>query len=728
MASFPGMILTDAGRLIQIKAQTSQPLVFLRVELGDGAAPADPEQATGLTHKVKDLVIQDHEVVGDGTSRLRVVMTNADATEAFYVREIGVIARDPDTLAEVLYAYSNAGDQADYVPAAGGTTLVEQVFDIYTVIGMASNVTAVINDYITLATKAELIAIYPRLVPLGGLPGQLIRKRSTAEGDTEWFDPSEGIDVRVHSIEEHRVATAGQSVFNLSLTTTLGLAVYVEGVRLRNDEWGAITETQVQLFDPLGDGIRVTFVNNEEVGEITGQGGISITGPNLVNPGTGNTYTLTDYDSFALYTVTTTEGTVTRSGATITLTAPASPVGQFTVMTVTRDNASRSYLISFGAQYVEKPSIVSPTAGATSFPPTGPFTSSAFKTLPLNNDTHASSDWQFSLTSDFAVIAHQSMGNTTAKTSYSPTPAVLGYTAAYYVRVRHNGTTLGASGWSDPVLFITSVTPGELAYTTPGSFSLVVPANVSSISAVGIGGGAGGGNSEGGGGGGGALAYKNNVSVTPGETLTVIVGAGGAAQSAGGATQIKRGSTILLEALGGAAGNGNGGGLGGQISFGIYADGGGNGGDGGGNTFGGTGGGGGTGGYGGSLGNLSGGNGGKGGVNGSVATAGVGGAGGGGFHGGGIGIAGGGGGGTGILGLGSNGIAAASTGIGGGGGSGGTAGADGTISTGGQGGQYGGGGGGGSSGGDPGGAGRGGAVRILWPGNSRSFPSTNVSA
>ena len=70
---------------------------------------------------------------------------------------------------------------------------------------------------------------------------------------------------------------------------------------------------------------------------------------------------------------------------------------------------------------------------------------------------------------------------------------------------------------------------GQQEFTSPGTYSFIVPANVESISMVAVGGGAGGAQNvdDGGGGGGGALAYNNNVVVTPGEVLTVTIGQGG---------------------------------------------------------------------------------------------------------------------------------------------------------------------------------------------------------
>lgn len=64
---------------------------------------------------------------------------------------------------------------------------------------------------------------------------------------------------------------------------------------------------------------------------------------------------------------------------------------------------------------------------------------------------------------------------------------------------------------------------GQQEYTTTGTYEFIVPQGVTQISAVAISGGGAGGI---GGGAGGNLSY-NTFSVTPGETLTVVVGKGG---------------------------------------------------------------------------------------------------------------------------------------------------------------------------------------------------------
>jgi hypothetical protein len=75
---------------------------------------------------------------------------------------------------------------------------------------------------------------------------------------------------------------------------------------------------------------------------------------------------------------------------------------------------------------------------------------------------------------------------------------------------------------------------GEAVYNIPGTYQWTAPAGVTSVSVVAIGGGASGAvgyinNTTGSalGGGGGALAWKNNIPVVPGQSYTVVVGAGG---------------------------------------------------------------------------------------------------------------------------------------------------------------------------------------------------------
>ena len=266
--------------------------------------------------------------------------------------------------------------------------------------------------------------------------------------------------------------------------------------------------------------------------------------------------------------------------------------------------------------------------------------------------------------------------------------------------------------------FVVDVLPGQEAFTTAGTYSWIVPAGVNSISAVCIGGGTSGCGStsvsKGQSGPGAGLRYINALPVTPAETLTIVVGAGGPATSgngiSGGASQILRAASVLVAVNTTPFFNGGTGTALGPGPFGGTV-GGGNGGTGGGVGGAGSAGGGGAGGYSG-----NGGNGGLGNGGGALASV-LGGAGAGGAGAGGNGNtlvgsgSGGTGGGVGILGQGSNGSVSGAVAGSGGAGSGGS------------GSLYGGGGFGSQSGNS--GVGGSGAVRIIW-GTGRAFPSTDT--
>ena len=243
------------------------------------------------------------------------------------------------------------------------------------------------------------------------------------------------------------------------------------------------------------------------------------------------------------------------------------------------------------------------------------------------------------------------------------TPSTTGTNAGSFVV---NGRTIGP-------FTVTNSPTGQQAYTTPGTYTWVAPADVFSVSVVAVGAarslaGAG-------------LGWKNNIAVTPGSSYTVVVGA----SSGTGDSYFVSLSTV----------KGGGGPVGYAATGGTYTgDGGGNGGG----TVGyGTPGGGGAGGYTGNGGSSDGANGG----------AGSGGGGGGAYGGGG-------GGGVGIFGQGTSGAGSSFYGGGAEGGSGGENGKQ----SGGTGALFG--------GGSPwSGTGGGGAVRIIW-GPNRAFPSTNT--
>ncbi len=177
------------------------------------------------------------------------------------------------------------------------------------------------------------------------------------------------------------------------------------------------------------------------------------------------------------------------------------------------------------------------------------------------------------------TVVFQVTAGTAAATGTQTTPATpSGYVPLYVVTVTNAQTAVAggniAIAPAAPFLRgnMTQMVPGfgtPVQFTSTGTQSFLVPPGVYMIRGeVWGGGGAGGGDTvagAGGSGGGGGGYALGMIPVTPGETLTVVVGAGGAGSqtgngAGGGTSSIKRGSTVLLQATGGTGGYYSGGG------------------------------------------------------------------------------------------------------------------------------------------------------------------------
>ena len=314
------------------------------------------------------------------------------------------------------------------------------------------------------------------------------------------------------------------------------------------------------------------------------------------------------------------------------------------------------------------------------------------------------------------IMGAQSITVTSTLASVSVSTATW-TTSASTAASSNAGLSIGSSSVGlTTITNLDTVTGGQAAYAVPGTYTWVCPSGVTSVSAVAVGGGSGGTNSQyGGAGSGGGLGYINNYSVTSGTSYNVIVGSGGSASTygsggAGGDSYFVNTSTVRgLGATASSGGSyvGTGGGVGGNS----------------GSSLGGGGGAGGYGGNGGGGGNVNnsgvaGSNGAAGGGGGSqqIGSATYGGYGGGGVS---------------LLGRGNSGQGGDFTNNTYTGGSGGGSNPvnliGGTFGGAGWSGYY-------NVSGPcccvvtaySGGPGRDGAVRIIWPGNTRTFPSTNT--
>ena len=110
--SFGGFILTNLGRQELAKAEIGQQLVFDYVAVGDGSSSGSAAALDALSHELYRLPILSVSRDGD-TVIVDAELINDKLEAGFYFREIGLFANG------VLYAYDNAGQDAEYIDAAG---------------------------------------------------------------------------------------------------------------------------------------------------------------------------------------------------------------------------------------------------------------------------------------------------------------------------------------------------------------------------------------------------------------------------------------------------------------------------------------------------------------------------------------------------------------------------------------------------------------------------------
>lgn len=156
MAQYDGTVLTNDGINLLAKCQLGQKIEFTKVLIGDGRVPEGKtfQEMTALVNTKLALGIQSVDFVEDGRVDVTAIIDNSGLEVGFFVREIGLFAKPVDG-AEILYAYTNAGDYADYLPNAKVNEVTDQIA-VQSIITNKENVVININDNFVVATKADL--------------------------------------------------------------------------------------------------------------------------------------------------------------------------------------------------------------------------------------------------------------------------------------------------------------------------------------------------------------------------------------------------------------------------------------------------------------------------------------------------------------------------------------------------------------------------------------------
>ncbi len=151
--------LTNKGAELASKTLQSKALKFSKFVIGSGDIATDSidniKSLTDAINPVFDMAITN--IMEEQKNQLTVsgLFKNTDIEESFYLKELGLYAIDLETNEEILFAYINYGDKAEYIDVSI-TEKEELYFDMIITVDNADNV--VINiDYNTVyATEKQL--------------------------------------------------------------------------------------------------------------------------------------------------------------------------------------------------------------------------------------------------------------------------------------------------------------------------------------------------------------------------------------------------------------------------------------------------------------------------------------------------------------------------------------------------------------------------------------------
>lgn len=155
--------ITNAGMELLTKGLAGSEIRFTGIRMGDGVPTGSLTAMTALASQKAELPIT-RMIRKSGQVTLKGMLRAGQAAQGFTWRELGLTAADPDTGAEVLYAYGYASD-GDYIPGAGESTLDERAIQLTVLVAGAEQVTAQLDPTALYVDHDELEEV---MAPLRG--------------------------------------------------------------------------------------------------------------------------------------------------------------------------------------------------------------------------------------------------------------------------------------------------------------------------------------------------------------------------------------------------------------------------------------------------------------------------------------------------------------------------------------------------------------------------------
>lgn len=264
-------IHTTYGLAAMAQAEaTGTPINITHMAVGDGngndVTPSELQTALvrELFRAAPNRVYQDPTTPNRFTAELVIPASEG----GFVLREIGVFDATGS-----LFVVGNL--PATYKPQASEGAFADTVVRVDFMVTNASVVTLQVDPNVAVATQqwvsnnVTACALLP-----GGTTGQVLRKASNGCGDVEWSDPTEA-NVVVDVIEETQTLALNQTAVILSVVTTRGLAVYIDGLRIPHAAgaggWqpdATDPDDKIVLGNSYPAGTQILLTQNEPAGSV----------------------------------------------------------------------------------------------------------------------------------------------------------------------------------------------------------------------------------------------------------------------------------------------------------------------------------------------------------------------------------------------------------------------------------------------------------------------------
>lgn len=260
-------IHTSAGLTRLAAAEASgTPINITAMAVGDGNGNATTPSAsqTALVREVyrhaPNRVYQDANDAKLFTAELVVPAS----VSGFTMREVAVFDADG-----AMIVVGNLPDT--YKPNVADGSFTDAIVRVQFYVSNASVVTIILDPSVAVASQQWVINnMTPAVLFPGGTTHQVLRKKSNADGDTEWADITD-VTLVVSAIEETQTLAAGQTVVDWATVTNEGLAVYIEGVRIKAAKYTKhpSINTRITLSQSYPAGTEITGTQNEPASTLT---------------------------------------------------------------------------------------------------------------------------------------------------------------------------------------------------------------------------------------------------------------------------------------------------------------------------------------------------------------------------------------------------------------------------------------------------------------------------